>query len=251
MLKVMTLNLAHGRGRRWHQWLLDRRAIEANLQRVAALLRREHPDVVALQEADGPSAWSGDFDHIEHLAAAAGYPYLVRGEHVRRRRIVYGTALLSRHPVLEAVSVTFARSLPTPNKGFVVGRVAFPGRPKMLVDVSAVHLDFLRAATRLKQIAQIVTSLRDRGVPQIVAGDFNTGWHGRISSVRRLAEELGLAAYDAAARRPYTFPRLRRRLDWILAAPELQFASCDVLLDRVSDHRAVVARLVAARPAGG
>ena len=129
MLKVMTLDLAHGRGRRWHQWLLNRRAIEANLQRVAALLRREHPDVVALQEADGPSSWSGDFDHIEHLAAEGGYSYLVRGEHVRRRRLVYGTALLSRHPVFEAVSVTFARSLPTPNEGFVVGRVAFPGRP--------------------------------------------------------------------------------------------------------------------------
>ena len=144
LMKVMTLNLAHGRGPLWHQWLLKRAAIEANLDRVMGALRREAPDVVALQEADGPSSWSGDFDHVAYVAKAAGYPYLVRGDHVQRRRLVYGTALLSKLPVRDALSVTFTRSITAPTKGFVVARVAFPGRPKLLVDVAAVHLDWLR-----------------------------------------------------------------------------------------------------------
>jgi endonuclease/exonuclease/phosphatase family metal-dependent hydrolase len=246
-MKVMTLNLAHGRGQRWHQWLLKRAAIEANLDRVSAVLRRESPDVVALQEADGPSYWSGDFDHVAYLAEAAGYPYLVRGEHVQRRRLVYGTALLSKIPVHDALSVTFTRSITASTKGFVVARLALPGRHKLSVDVAAVHLDCLRARVRRRQVSQIVESLATRGVPLVVMGDFNCGWHGRASPLRRLAEGLGLSAYCATSRRPWTFPRLRRRIDWILISPALEFAHCANLPDRVSDHRAVQAKLVLAK----
>lgn len=243
MLKVMTLNLAHGRGRGLHQWLLNRSAIEANLARVAAMLRREAPDVVALQEADGPSFWSGNIDHVAHLAEAAGYPYLIRGEHVQRRKLVFGASLLSRLPVHEAVSVTFSRSLPSPTKGFVVGRIAMPGRPKLLIDVTAAHLDFLRARVRLRQAAQIAATLRERGAPQIILGDFNCSWRGRLSAVRNLVDELELAAHEPLARRPWTYPRLRRRLDWILISHALHFTAYSVLPDRLSDHRAVMARI--------
>jgi endonuclease/exonuclease/phosphatase family metal-dependent hydrolase len=240
-MKVMTLNLAHGRGQKWHQWLLDREAIEANLACVAATLRRESPDVVALQEADGPSFWSGGFDHIAHLADAAGYPYLVRGEHVQRRRLVYGTSLLSRIPVHEAVSVTFPRSRPTTTKGFVVGRVEMPGRSCSKVDVVSVHLDFLRPAIRRRQIAQIVSGLSHRDVPQVILGDFNCAWRSRDRCLHRLTAELGLATYEPLSRHLWTFPRLRRRLDWIFISSPLQFVSYRVLPDRLSDHRAVVA----------
>lgn len=246
-MKVMTLNLAHGRGQRVHQWLMARPPIEANLALVAAVLRRESPDVVGLQEADGPSAWSGNFDHVATLAEMAGYPYIVRGEHVQRRRVVYGTSLISRLPVHEAVSVTFSRSIPTPTKGFVLGRIAMPGRPTLLVDVTAVHLDFLRSAVRRRQVAQIVASLREREVPQIILGDFNCGWLGRGSCLPRLADELRLLAYEPLSRRPWTYPRLRRRIDWIFISPSLKFEFYGVLPDRLSDHRAVVANVVPVR----
>ena len=246
-MKVLTLNLAHGRGQRWHQWLLNRPAIEANLARIAAMLRRESPDVVGLQEADGPSAWSGNFDHIVELAERAGYPYIVRGEHVQRRRVVYGTSLISRIPVHDAVSVTFSRSIPTPTKGFVLARIAMPGKPKLLVDVTAVHLDFLRPAIRRRQVAQIVACLRERNVPQIVLGDFNCSWRGRGSCLPRLAGELELAAHEPLSRRSWTYPRLHRRLDWIFISRSLTFDAYRVLSDRLSDHRAVLAEVVVAR----
>ena len=56
VLKVMTLNLAHGRKDRWHQMLLKRRQIEEHLDHIAEVICREKPDVIALQEADGPSS---------------------------------------------------------------------------------------------------------------------------------------------------------------------------------------------------
>lgn len=66
-LRIMTLNLAHGRGTAGHQATLSREQIAANLQKVADLIRRHRPDVLALQEADDPSVWSGWFDHVQWL----------------------------------------------------------------------------------------------------------------------------------------------------------------------------------------
>src|SRR5258708_3463709 len=49
-LRVFSLNLAHGRRDGEHQVLQSRVAIRSHLDRVAAVLRREAPDLVALQE---------------------------------------------------------------------------------------------------------------------------------------------------------------------------------------------------------
>ena len=58
-LRVMTLNLAHGRGQGLHQALQNAGVRNSNLEKVRALLAGEAPDLVALQEVDAPSFWSG------------------------------------------------------------------------------------------------------------------------------------------------------------------------------------------------
>ncbi|WP_419616290.1 hypothetical protein, partial [Thiolapillus sp.] len=63
----------------------------ANLQDIAVVLKREDADIVALQEADGASLWSGGFDHVAMLAKEAGYLNYVRTSHavqLRRRFVV-------------------------------------------------------------------------------------------------------------------------------------------------------------------
>ena len=150
-LKVVTLNLAHGRKNAWHQALLRRRAIQANLDEVVRILRQEQPDVVALQEADGPSLWSGRFDHIAYLSEEAGIPYFVLGQHVRRMKLAYGTALVSRHVLKETTSHRFSPSPPTQRKGMVVGTIRWPGRRRFSLDVVSVHLDFSRKSVRQRQ----------------------------------------------------------------------------------------------------
>jgi hypothetical protein len=79
-LIVASLNLAHGRGDSVNQLFVSTPTIRANLGRIAKLLRRERPDLVALQEADGPSRWSGGVDHVAYLAEQAAYPAQVRGQ---------------------------------------------------------------------------------------------------------------------------------------------------------------------------
>ena len=56
VLKLLTLNIAHGRKDSFNQLLVPNGTIVENLDDIAELLKKVDADVVALQEADGPSA---------------------------------------------------------------------------------------------------------------------------------------------------------------------------------------------------
>jgi endonuclease/exonuclease/phosphatase family metal-dependent hydrolase len=250
VLKVMTLNVAYGRRDALHQALLGRGTVETNLDAVAALLARERPHVAALQEADGPSVWSGRFDHVAYLAEAAGFARSARGEHVKGAKLRYGTALLSRLELTEPLSVTFAPSPPTFAKGFVVCTVAWPagrdgggGSHAGEVDVVSVHLDFSRDSVRRSQVGEMIEALSRRGRPLVIMGDFNCEWTDADSPLRALAQALDLAAFEPGSAEAPTFPKLDRRLDWILISRELGFVTYRVVPDIVSDHLGVVAEL--------
>jgi endonuclease/exonuclease/phosphatase family metal-dependent hydrolase len=248
----MTLNLAHARRGGPQHLFLRRGAAEVNLARIAEAIRREAPDLVALQEADGPSSWSGRFDHVEKLAELAGYGHLFRGEHTcfwrGRRRICYGSALLSRQPLSEAASQRFARSLPTPTKGFVAATLKAAGHGKPPVRVVSVHLDFSRRRVRLRQVLHLAEALAGSAEPLVVLGDFNCQWEGREDTLQLLAGLLGVRPYRPGRPELLTFParRPRKRIDWILISRELDFRSYAVLPDRLSDHLPVVAEVVRA-----
>ncbi len=242
-LRVMTLNLAHGRSDGRHQLLQRPASIRRNLAAISAVLLRERPHVVALQEADGPSFWSGGFDHVDFLMHEAHFAEAVRGEHVRGPRVRYRTALLSQLPLGAPVSVTFAPSPPTLSKGFVLSTLAWPGQPDLLIDVVSVHLDFLRPSVRRSQVRELVQWLAQRDRPRIIMGDFNCTFRRGDSPLAYLARALDLHAYRPHAEGLETFPQRRERLDWILASRDLEFHSYSTLDDTLSDHRAVVAEI--------
>jgi endonuclease/exonuclease/phosphatase family metal-dependent hydrolase len=240
---LMTLNVAHGRKRGPHQALQTKRSIESNLDDVVALLLRHKPDVLALQEADGPSLITGKFDHVQYVADKAEYEHHLRGEHVKGKRLLSGTALLSLLPLHDPNSVTFKRSPPTFSKGFVHATVHWPGDGDVAVDIVSVHLDFLRKSVRQGQLQTLIEHFASRAGPRIVMGDFNCQWTDKDSPLPALADALGLHAYRPEAGGLNTFPKLRRRLDWILISRELEFASYRVLDAVVSDHRAVLCQV--------
>lgn len=247
----MTLNLAHGRNLSLHQSLVRRAALDANLAGIAAALRREAPDVVALQEADGPSAWSGNVDHVEAVRDLAGFGHAFRGEHGSFRvggfRASYGTALLSREPLRETESVPFDQSW-RDDKGFVRAVVDAPGFPDL--EVVSVHLDFLRPKIRRRQAARLIAELGQRRGPRVLMGDFNCGWSGTERCVlSSIANGLGLVAWRPHERLA-SFPSFRptTRIDWILASPGIRFRSYATSSARVSDHLGVVADITEMSP---
>ncbi len=238
-LTVMTLNAAHGRAEGSHQALLSKERIVENLDLIAAAIRDQSPDVVALQEADGPSIWSGRFDHVAHLAEAGGYEHVYRGEHVSGLKLSYGTAALSRYAIENRASITFPPNPPTFPKGFVVGEVNLPGVGP--VTVASVHFDFARKSARKEQAKRLVEELAKRPRPLILMGDFNCDW-GDETTLPSLAEQLGLRAFEPDDTTT-TFPALGKRLDWILVSDEIEFVDYQVGEGGLSDHCAVVARL--------
>jgi endonuclease/exonuclease/phosphatase family metal-dependent hydrolase len=240
-LRVMTLNLGHGRGSSSHQALLKRPRVEENLEMVAAALRRAEADVVGLQEADGPCWWSGNFDHVEFLARRGEYPHHYRGSHRRLAQIDCGTALLSRRPLNDPISGSLWSGALRPAKGFVIAAVEFGGAP---VDVVSVHVDFMTRGMRRKQLGHTATRLRRRGRPIVLLGDLNCTW-GREHTLIELATRLDLVPFDPGARGLATFPqsRPRRRIDWILVSRGIEFTRYEVIGEPLSDHCGVLAEL--------
>lgn len=253
-LRLMSLNVAHGRRLARQQLLVPRDRFHANLSEVAGVIAREAPHVVALQEADGPSFWSGGFDHVGHVAQLAGYPERFRGDHncvrLPGREVRTGTALMATLSLAETASHVFSPSPPTPRKGFVVASVPVPNDGGRSVDVVSVHLDFLRKATRRRQVAEMAALLKKRGRPLIVMGDMNCWWGRRNDALPLLIERLGVRPWKPTLRAHATFSsrRPRFRIDWVMVSPELEFTGYETISDPVSDHLGIVAevRLTAA-----
>ena len=82
--------------------------------RVQKVIGEIGADVIALQEADGPSAWSGNFDHVALLSTLTDCCAHYRGEHnafnLGGTALASGTALLSRLPFRETRSHRFGTS---------------------------------------------------------------------------------------------------------------------------------------------
>jgi endonuclease/exonuclease/phosphatase family metal-dependent hydrolase len=242
-IKVVSLNTAHSRSMGFHQLFQSGDTARINLDAVATMLERENPDIVALQEVDGSSVWSGSFDHVDYLAREAGYSATVRGTHLKTPGLDYGTALMSRYPLDDSLSVGFGSAISVVRKGFVISSMQWPGQLNTEVDVVSVHLHPLRSKIRARQVKELIAIIENRGRPVIVMGDFNDDWYDEDSAVRLLGETLGLKPQGPRCEECFTHRRMKKFVDWILVSSELSIDSFQVMGDEVSDHFAVSATL--------
>jgi endonuclease/exonuclease/phosphatase family metal-dependent hydrolase len=249
-LSIMTLNIAHGRNQALNQMLLGRERTRQNLIDIAKLLEASGADIIALQEADGPSRWSGNFDHVQLLAKHSGYPWYVRGSHASSWLYDYGVAILSRIPFVESLHHTFQPSPPTINKGFSLGHLHWKPNDSfekpINLDIVAVHLDYSRRSIREQQVTEMDEVLSGRGNPMIIMGDFNSEWSKNSSVIRKIASEWGLKVWMPDDSSVQTY-KGGTRIDWILITEELEFLRHEVLPDAVSDHYAVTAEIAWAK----
>lgn len=246
-LRVMTLNLSHGRGSGTFSFLASEQQTRKNLKSAAQLIRSVNPHIVALQEVDELSFMSGGFNHARQLMLDAGLSWGIIGRHVKMNGLTYGTGLVSLTPMKGIHSRTFESTPPTLTKGFVVATVSWPGNSLVRVDVVSVHLDFLSAGNRKRQVADLENFIYRRGNPLIVMGDLNSTWDEPDSAVQHLAHRLNLNGYKAASDFAATFPATGKRIDWILISSNLAFKNYRVLPDSVSDHLAVAADICLVR----
>ena len=246
VLKLLSLNVAHGRKEATNQLFVSKQQIQRNLSDIANTIAKQDADVVALQEADDSSRWSGNFDHVEFIAKQASYPWYYQAINARSWMFNYGTAVLSRWPVSETLAYNFKPSPPTVNKGFLLTRITWQPDPaidkEINIDIISVHLDFSSQKVREKQIAELKEQLSTRNNPLIILGDFNSNWFANKSVIKQLAENGNLQAYKPLSNNLATYGN-GHRLDWILISSELEFISYKTLPDKLSDHLMVVAEI--------
>jgi endonuclease/exonuclease/phosphatase family metal-dependent hydrolase len=245
VLRLLSLNTSHGRNTALNQLLVSKKRTYENLDAIGALLAATGAEVVALQEADGPSRWSGGFDHVNYLVERTGYACFVHGLHSISWMAAYGTALLSQTRLLSPTSLAFKPSPPSKQKGLVTAALRWDtATDKRLVTVVSVHLDFLGSRTRDRQIAELIAHLGDVDGPLIVLGDLNSEWDTKGSQVQQLGNDLGLIAFEPENDDLGTYKTQKgKRLDWILISKDLEFLRYDVLPDVVADHFAVYAEV--------
>lgn len=248
-IKLISLNLAHGRKTQFHQVLLNRNQLKQNLSEVAKFLDAEQADIVGLQEADGPSRWSGGFDHVAYLAHQGRYQWHARSNHVNNVLGHYGTAVMSRYKMLSSLAYDFSPSPPTPRKGFTQSRIVVPfGRDvekSSVVQLISVHLDFSRDSIRDKQIEEIKQFLVLHPSPTIIVGDFNSDWisggSGNESGIAKILKGDRFHTHKRNSDVLATYGD--KRLDWVLLSEELEFKRYRVAKEVLSDHRAIVAEI--------
>ena len=235
-IRVLSLNIGHGRGAQLHQILVGKKGVVKNIDRIAQEILLQKSDIVGLQEIDGPSIWSGAINHNQRISQESSLAYAFRGTHVRMPNLDYGTAILSRYPFTHTDSKTFTPAPPLPNKGFVWADISVQNQ---LIRVVSLHLDFARASVRKKQLEEVSHVLEASSIPLIVMGDFNTEWSPMMDDFCRTNK---LKRHPSDQKR-VTFPKTKKELDWILISDSLTFLTYQVLPYKISDHRAIIATI--------
>lgn len=254
-LRVLTLNIAHGRGLSTYQGFHTARGIERSLGRVAHLLHKVDADIVALQEVDEDSHWNKRIHLLDALQAQAGYPHAYLGVHNRRAGklpLAYGNGLLTKFPIKHAEHTAFGQAS-LGEKGFMCAELE---TPHGILPVVNLHLDFRSRLKRIEQVERLIQFLDDKkytsdGTPHlspIVCGDFNSRSGKPADAVRHLFRYLeDQCAYQLYPRGPKrrTFPSLLplHGLDFVFVPPSYQVASAEALRCYVSDHRPVLVEL--------
>ena len=244
LVRVLTFNIHHGAG-------VDGRV---DLERIAGVIRDSRADVVGLQEVDRHwSERSAFADQAGELARALRMQ-VVYGANLDldplaegQPRRQYGTALLTRVPVLDWDNTPLPRFGDHEQRGLLRARLLVRGRP---VQVHVTHLQHNDAAERLAQ-AQAIVRLLDRSrEPAVLLGDLNA--EPGTPEVTTLTTPLA-DAWVAGTGPGHTFPSEAptRRIDYVLASPDLRPRHAAVITtpDAVaaSDHLPVVADLALPR----
>jgi endonuclease/exonuclease/phosphatase family metal-dependent hydrolase len=255
LLRVLTLNIAHGRGLSAYQGFNSQKGIERCLRRVSVLLAKADADIVALQEVDEDSHWNRRIHLLDFLQEQARYAHAYLGVHNRRRGkmpLAYGNGLLTRFPILHAEHEAFGKAS-LGEKGFVCAELE---TPHGVLPVINLHLDFRSRLRRIEQVERLIRFLDEKhytsdGTPHlspIVCGDFNSRSGKPTDAVRHLFRYLQeQCAYQLhpTGRGSRTFPSILpvHGLDFIFVPPSYVVHSARVLRCYVSDHRPVLVEL--------
>lgn len=217
-MTVMSYNIRHGRG-------MDD---VVDLDRIAAVIARQNPDVVALQEVD--SYWQRSLceNQTRRLAEKlkmhyAWGPNVITRSNCKHCTVgLYGNAVLSKHPITKVRNHRLYQQADEEVRGCLETHIMINGKE---IAFFATHLDATGPEEiRIEQSKQILDLIGRKDIPVILAGDINS--HVRPDpDIETAAELFCKALYDTANVNPQqkAVGTLQRghRIDFIFVSEEL------------------------------
>jgi endonuclease/exonuclease/phosphatase family metal-dependent hydrolase len=158
-LRVMTYNIHVGVG-------MDKKL---DLQRIADVIKQEHPDLVGLQEVDRGVKRTEGKDEIAELAKLTLMDYTF-AHNLDYQGGQYGVAILSRSLIQKIDHRMYENKREAERRGMIRVEVDFAGRT---LNFATTHLDYQQEDGRLFETEQMLKFLDDVRGPLIVVGDFN------------------------------------------------------------------------------
>lgn len=230
-LRVMTYNIHHGEG-------LDGRVDTA---RIAALIKQERADIVALQEVDKGVRRTALRDLTAELASLTGMTG-VFSNNFHYQGGEYGNAVLSRFPVKRWTNHHYQMIRPNEQRGILALVLDVQGREVVFMNT---HIDSrpddAERWLNVWEMEELTKKCGDR--PVILCGDFNNQPKGRV--YERLTRTFQDTWTKVGAGDGFTFPAngANRRIDYIwFTQPEaLKPLKAWVTQSEASDHLPLVA----------
>lgn len=229
--RVMTYNIHHGAG---SDGVLD-------LERIAAVIRAERADLVALQEVDKGVERTARRDLPAELAALTGMTCLFQNNFPFQGG-EYGNAILTRFPVKRWTNTLLRMLRPGEQRGVLQAVVDAHGRDLLFL---STHIDYRQDdAERLQNVAQFREVLAGYGdVPALVGGDFNDTPGSRTHEAMAATFVDAWAKTGEGAGLTYPAGGPIKRIDYLWLRPGMRLRAVRAWVPRTdaSDHLPVVA----------
>ena len=229
-LRVMTYNIHVGVG-------MDKKL---DLQRIADVINREHPDLVGLQEVDRGVRRTEGKDEIAELAAMTQMHYAF-APNLDYQGGKYGVAILSRLPIQNTIHRMYENKREAERRGML--RVEIELDRKTITFVTT-HLDYQFEDGRLFEAEQMLKYLDDVKGPLIVVADLNDVPSGSSYKLMRAHfEDAWLASRANGDGFSYPADKPAKRIDHIFCGRGVRAKKAWVVETLASDHIPVVAEL--------
>lgn len=209
---------------------------------IAAVIRQQGADVVAIQEVDVNTNRSGKINQAEQLAGKSGYPYFHFGKAMDYDGGQYGILILSKYLLTDTVTHLLPKSEPAKGEQRVLATATVHLPKGNAFKFGSTHLEAYHKDSRELQAKEINRIAKTSNLPFIVAGDFNAK---EGSEVIRIFDETFIRTCNDC---PATFweGKATGAIDFITFTPRDAFKvlSHQVIQNQeASDHMPVVAIL--------
>ena len=208
----MTYNILHGAPPG-----LKKEVHKIDLTKVAAVIKSQQPDIVAIQEVDSLWSRSDNQDQTKKLAALTGlryYHYSDSRSFTDTAGWGYGVGILSRYPLKDTVTVFLDHNNHPGSENWVNSVATLTLPTGQDIRFICAHYDYQHEDNRLLEVRQTNRMADTSSVPVILAGDLNA--HPDSRPIQVLEQSFDRSCHHCEVSFPSHKPRVK--LDYIMSS---------------------------------